>query len=396
MSNDVTMRNLIDGIETVRGTLRDEARGPAMARLTKRGTLSARTRLSRLLDAESFSEIGGLVAAEDGDSAAVPPARTLSPADGIVPHRSWIDGRPGGGHVAGLHRLWRQQQPSSAPSSWRAPSSLRSLPACRWCACSKAAAIASRTVSTRAISPSNGMFNAFTRASGWVPIVAAMLGAGFAGPTNYAGMADFVVMVRGIATMGHGGAGARQGGHRRGDRGRRRWAAPPCRSTDRRSATSPSTSRKNAFAAAIRRFLSYLPANAQERPPVARPSDDRTARRGVARSRAGSTRASPTTCARSSACWPIRAACFEFKPTLRRNIVTGVRPARTDSRSASSPTTRCLLAGMLDGNACDKAAHFIAVCDAFGLPLVYLIDVPGFAIGSAAERSRIPAGAAPS
>ena len=45
---------------------------------------------------------------------------------------------------------------------------------------------------------------------------------------------------------------------------------------------------------------------------------------------------------------------------------------------------------MLDGNACDKAAHFIAVCDAFGLPLVYLIDVPGFAIGSAAERNRMP------
>ena len=38
-------------------------------------------------------------------------------------------------------------------------------------------------------------------------------------------------------------------------------------------------------------------------------------------------------------------------------------------------------------NACDKGAHFIALCDAFGLPLVSFIDVPGFSIGSGAERT---------
>src|SRR6188768_2980733 len=89
-----TMRDLIEGIEKVRATLMDEARGPAMARLTKRGTLSARTRIERLLDADSFAEIGGLVAAEDGASGATPPARTLSPADGVVVGTGLIDGRP--------------------------------------------------------------------------------------------------------------------------------------------------------------------------------------------------------------------------------------------------------------------------------------------------------------
>jgi propionyl-CoA carboxylase beta chain len=42
---------------------------------------------------------------------------------------------------------------------------------------------------------------------------------------------------------------------------------------------------------------------------------------------------------------------------------------------------------MLDTKACEKGAHFIAVCDAFGLPLIYLVDVPGSAIGSVAERT---------
>jgi propionyl-CoA carboxylase beta chain len=34
-------------------------------------------------------------------------------------------------------------------------------------------------------------------------------------------------------------------------------------------------------------------------------------------------------------------------------------------------------------------AHFIALCDAYGLPLVSLIDIPGFAIGSGAERTTL-------
>jgi hypothetical protein len=47
------------------------------------------------------------------------------------------------------------------------------------------------------------------------------------------------------------------------------------------------------------------------------------------------------------------------------------------------------LGGMINSNACDKGAHFIALCDAFGLPLVSFIDVPGFSIGSGAERTSL-------
>ena len=93
MSDDETMRQLIDDIEAVRGTLMDPSRAVAMERLAKRGTLSARTRIDRLLDRESFSEIGALVAAEES-AAAPPPARTLSPADGVVVGTGLIDGRP--------------------------------------------------------------------------------------------------------------------------------------------------------------------------------------------------------------------------------------------------------------------------------------------------------------
>ena len=48
-------------------------------------------------------------------------------------------------------------------------------------------------------------FADMARLSGWVPIVAAVLGDGFAAPTNFAAFADLVIMVRGMATMGLSG-----------------------------------------------------------------------------------------------------------------------------------------------------------------------------------------------
>jgi acetyl-CoA carboxylase carboxyltransferase component len=47
------------------------------------------------------------------------------------------------------------------------------------------------------------------------------------------------------------------------------------------------------------------------------------------------------------------------------------------------------LGGILANDAADKAAHFIQICDAFGLPLVFLMDVPGFMVGSQVEHAGI-------
>lgn len=45
------------------------------------------------------------------------------------------------------------------------------------------------------------------------------------------------------------------------------------------------------------------------------------------------------------------------------------------------------LAGMIDGPAADKITHFIQLCDAFHIPLIFLSDVPGFMTGKASERA---------
>jgi len=45
------------------------------------------------------------------------------------------------------------------------------------------------------------------------------------------------------------------------------------------------------------------------------------------------------------------------------------------------------LGGAIDADAADKAARFMQLCDAFGLPVLFLCDTPGFMVGPASERT---------
>ena len=47
------------------------------------------------------------------------------------------------------------------------------------------------------------------------------------------------------------------------------------------------------------------------------------------------------------------------------------------------------MGGAIDVNAADKAARFVWLCDAFHIPLVFLMDCPGFLVGSAVEKQGI-------
>jgi methylmalonyl-CoA decarboxylase subunit alpha len=79
---------------------------------------------------------------------------------------------------------------------------------------------------------------------------------------------------------------------------------------------------------------------------------------------------------------------MEYQPYYAANMVTGF--ARMGGRSigivANQPK---VLAGCLDINASDKAARFVRTCDAFNVPLLTLVDVPGFLPGTAQEYGGI-------
>jgi methylmalonyl-CoA carboxyltransferase 12S subunit len=79
---------------------------------------------------------------------------------------------------------------------------------------------------------------------------------------------------------------------------------------------------------------------------------------------------------------------LEVQPYFAPNIVVGF--ARILGRSIGIVANQpCVLAGALDINASDKAARFVRFCNAFNLPLVTLVDVPGFLPGVQQEHSGI-------
>jgi acetyl-CoA carboxylase carboxyltransferase component len=79
---------------------------------------------------------------------------------------------------------------------------------------------------------------------------------------------------------------------------------------------------------------------------------------------------------------------FEIKKLFAGELVTAL--ARIDGRPvgivANQPKVK---GGVLFVDSADKAARFIWLCDAFGIPLVFLADVPGFMIGRSVERQGI-------
>jgi propionyl-CoA carboxylase beta chain len=79
---------------------------------------------------------------------------------------------------------------------------------------------------------------------------------------------------------------------------------------------------------------------------------------------------------------------FELQPDYAKNIVIGF--ARMEGRSIGIVANQPLvLAGCLDIKASIKAARFVRFCDAFNIPVVTLVDVPGFMPGTAQEYGGI-------
>src|SRR6202163_4984052 len=75
---------------------------------------------------------------------------------------------------------------------------------------------------------------------------------------------------------------------------------------------------------------------------------------------------------------------FEISEAYAKNIVTGFGriAGRTAGFVANQPM---VLAGVLDSDASRKAARFVRFCDAFNIPIVTFVDVPGFLPGTAQE-----------
>ena len=138
--------------------------------------------------------------------------------------------------------------------------------------------------------------------------------------------------------------------------------------------------------AQIRRFLSYLPSNVWDSPPV-QPCDDPRDRREeglleiVPRSRRRAYRVHKILHAVLD-----RESFFEMGAGYGRSLVTGL--ARLDGHPVGVLANDCRFdGGSMTALAARKLRRLVELCDAFHLPVVSFVDEPGFAIGPEAERA---------
>jgi len=138
----------------------------------------------------------------------------------------------------------------------------------------------------------------------------------------------------------------------------------------------------------LRRFMDFLPSNNREKPPI-RPTDDDANREDM----------SLDTLIPDNPNKPYdmkeliekmvdEGDFFEIMPDYAGNIIVGL--ARIEGSTVGIVANQpMVLAGCLDIDSSKKAGRFVRFCDAFNIPIVTLVDVPGFLPGTAQEYGGI-------
>jgi methylmalonyl-CoA decarboxylase subunit alpha len=140
---------------------------------------------------------------------------------------------------------------------------------------------------------------------------------------------------------------------------------------------------------AIKACLSYLPSHNMEPPPVhpVPPGSDQACRRMF--EIVPESRHQVYDVRKVIAAIADTGSSFELKARFGRSVATVL--ARLDGKSvgfiANNPMFK---GGALDADACQKATSFMVLCDSFNVPLVFLVDVPGFLIGVEGEIRGMP------
>ena len=344
--------------------------------------LTVRERLERLFDAGTFTEYG-LLGHHQSQSPAM--QGKFTPADGVITGVGEIDGRKAAVIAYDFTVMAGSMGMVGEIKSARIREiALRERIPLVWLVDSAGARIQEATGSMFA--RTGDLFREQVTMSGVIPQVAAMMGPGAAGTAYIPGLADFVPMVKGNANMALAGphlvkaavgedvTAEDMGGSK-----------IHCKISGVADLEVPDD---EACLDAIRSYLSFFPSSNLEQPPV-KEIDDPIDRR--CEDLYDIVPANPRQAYdvhKVIASIVDEGTFFPMKPDWAKNLVTGF--ARIGGRSvgivANQPK---FLGGALDVNSADKAARFVWLCDAFHIPLLFLMDCPGFLVGSAVEKQGI-------
>ncbi|MEV0374125.1 acyl-CoA carboxylase subunit beta [Streptomyces sp. NPDC050636] len=375
------MRERSAELTALRRKVRDGPDRKATDAQHAKGKLTARERLDLLFDQDTFTEVEAF---RRHRATGFGLERKKPYTDGVIVGWGLVDGRPvfayahdfrifggalGEAHAEKIHKIMDMAEAAGAP--------LVGL-------CDGAGARIQEGVT--ALAGYGGIFQRNVRNSGVIPQISVILGPCAGGAAYSPALTDFVFMVRGTSQMFITGPDVVQAvtGEEITQEG--------LGGADVHAATSGVA----AFAyddeedclAEVRYLLSMLPANNRELPPEAPVSDPADRR-----------------------CEPL----LDIVPTdanrsydMRRVIEEIVDDGdHLEVHEAWAPNVVCALArlggqvtgivanqpasmaGVLDIHSSEKAARFVQLCDAFSIPLVTLVDVPGFLPGIGQEHGGV-------
>ncbi len=378
MSDEREFETLLSELAAAHASIEDEQREAFVARQRRLGKLTARERINALLDSSSFREMGPLALGTSGAP------RNEAPGDGMVLGLGAIDGRGVGVVANDFTALGGSKGVTGKSKAARLANFCieSGIPLIRL-SDSGGQRVQEGLTSRNFVGGSDDV-QTLVDASGWIPQVSAILGPGFAGPAIFAALNDFVVGVRGIGSMGVAGppiVKAAQGlDIDKAELGDLDMHAEEAGNLDLVVDTEAEA------LAAIRAFLSYLPSNASEPLPFTQCSDPADRRDDTLLEIVSTDPKRAYDVRDVVAAIADRDSVFELRPARAQNIVTAF--ARMDGRPVGFVANQPMhQAGSLDVPAVEKTSHFVSMCDAFGLPLIYLIDTPGFQVGPDAERT---------
>ncbi len=353
----------------------DDARPDAVAGRHERGRRTARENLEDLLDAGSFVEYGPLMFAAQERRRSRDELIRRTPADGLVGGAGAVAGDPCVAMsydytvLAGTQGMRNHLKKDRLFELARR----RRLPVVLF---AEGGGGRPGDVDMPIISGLDcRAFQYFAQLSGLVPLVGIASGYCFAGNAALLGCCDVVIATEG-ASIGMGGPAMIEGG---GLGVHEPSAVGPVEMQYANGVVDLRVADDAAAVAVAQRYLSFF-ARKPNHEMAAPTTPDQTSLRALIppdRKRVYDVRA------------VLRTLCdelLELRAGFGAGIVTAL--ARIDGRSlgviANDPAH---LGGAIDAPGADKAARFMALCDAFGLPLLFCADTPGFMVGPDAERT---------
>ncbi|KOX34831.1 methylmalonyl-CoA carboxyltransferase [Saccharothrix sp. NRRL B-16348] len=376
-----TLRDRVAALHALRASVRSGPDASATARQHAKGKLTVWERLDVLLDPGSFVELEGL---RKHRAVGFGMERRHPPGDGVVTGWGTVDGRRvfvyahdfrvfggslGEAHAQKIHKIMDLAEAAGAP--------LVSL---------NDGAGARIQEGVTGLAGYGGIFRRNVRASGVIPQISVLLGPCAGGAAYSPALTDFVFMVRGTAQMFVTGPDVVQ-------------AVTGEVITHEQLGGADVHARESGVATfvhddevscleEVRYLISMLPSNNQEAPPVV-VSDDPADRLNTALlDLVPADPSLPHDMSRVVAEVLDDGEFLEFNEHWAGNVLCGL--GRIDGHVVGVIANQpMVLAGVLDISAAEKAARFVQTCDAFNIPLVTLVDVPGFLPGSDQEHRGI-------